>query len=344
MYLAQEIREQPTIIARLLSEQASAIQQVAEAIKQFAPSMVCIAARGTSDNAARYAKYTLGAFAGLPVMLAAPSLHTIYQRPPKLDKALVIGISQSGQAADVLQVIRDAKAQGALTVGITNYEDSPIAQTADFHLALMAGEERSIAATKTYTAQLTLLAMLTAAVSGDEKLKHDLSRLPQLVDETLALSEPIHDWAERYRYMERFAVIGRGFNYCTAFEISLKVKELCYISANGYSEADFRHGPIATIQHGFPVMLVAPEGAMLPYMHDLTEKLCERGAECLIISSDTQIAKQATYHMPLPHHVPEWLSPIVSVIPGQIFAMQQAVVRGYAVDSPRGLSKVTITQ
>ena len=186
--------------------------------------------------------------------------------------------------------------------------------------------------------------MLTAALSGEGELQRSLSKLPQLVEETLALSEPIHDWAERYRYMERFAVIGRGFNYCTAFEISLKVKELCYISANGYSEADFRHGPIATIQHGFPVMLVAPKGAMLPYMQDLTDKLHERGAECLVISNNDQIAQQATYHMPLPQRVPEWLSPIVSVIPGQIFAMQQAVVRGYAVDSPRGLSKVTVTQ
>ena len=343
MYLQNEIAEQPQVIDTLLAEQITATKQVAKAIKDFNPSFVCIAARGTSDNAARYAQYLFGHYANLPVMLATPSLHTIYDSPPNLGKAVVIGISQSGQAEDVRQVLADAKEQGALTISITNYPDSPMAQTADYHLCLMAGEEVSIAATKTYTAQLTVMAMLVSELIASDELTSELAKLPDYASHTLALSEPINQWADRYRYMEHFAVIGRGFNYATAFEISLKVKELSYITSNSYSEADFRHGPIATVGSGFPVLLIAPQGKVFPKMVDLAEKLIERGAECLVISNEDSILGMTHKSMPIPA-IPEWLSPIIAIIPGQIFAMQQALVRGYAVDKPRGLSKVTVTE
>lgn len=343
MYLEQEIAQQPEVVDTLLAEQISLTKQVAQSIKAFNPTFVCIAARGTSDNAARYAQYLFGHYAKLPVMLATPSLHTIYDSPPNLARALVIGISQSGQAEDVRQVLSDAKSQGALTVSITNYQDSPMAKTADFHLCLMAGEEVSIAATKTYTAQLTVIAMLLSELTQNADIRREIATLPDYITETLFMSEGINAWADRYRFMERFAVIGRGFNYCTAFEISLKVKELSYIVSNSYSEADFRHGPIATVGSGFPVLIIAPQGRVFPKLLDLTEKLKERGAECLVISNEAKILELADKSMPIPK-VPEWLSPIVTIIPGQIFAMQQALVRGYAVDKPRGLSKVTVTE
>ncbi len=344
MYLQREIHEQAEVVARLLSEQAEATQQVAQAIEAFDPVFVCIAARGTSDNAARYAKYLLGSHVRLPVMLAAPSLHTIYRTPPDLSRALVIGISQSGQAEDVRRVLADAREQGALTLAVTNYPDSPMAQTAAHHLQLLAGKEVSIAATKTYTAELTVIAMLASALTDRSDDDEALAALPGSVSETLKMTESIPRWAERYRYMERFIALGRGFNYCTAFEVSLKVKELCYIVSNGYSEADFRHGPIATVQQGFPVMLIAPRGQFLPHMTDLLEKLNERGAECLLITNEESLVEGAHKHMALPADVPEWLSPVVSVIPGQVFAMQQALSRGYEVDRPRGLTKVTVTE
>ncbi len=344
MHLDDEIREQPEVLNRLISEQVEATQQVVSAIQAFAPTFICLAARGTSDNAARYGQYLFGSFNQLAAVLAAPSLHTIYEAPPNLSKALVIGISQSGQAEDVRQVLEDANHQGSLTLSLTNYPDSPIAQTAQHHLALLAGEERSIAATKTYTAELTVIAMLACMLKGGTGVDEALKRLPEFASATLELSEPVLRSAERYRYMEQFAVIGRGYNYATAFEISLKVKELAYIEGVGYSEADFRHGPIAVVQPGFPVMLVAPRGKMLPKMLDLADKLAERSAECLVISNDETMLEKGRQMMRLPRDVPEWLSPIVSVIPGQLFAMQQAVVRGYPVDRPRGLSKVTVTE
>jgi glucosamine--fructose-6-phosphate aminotransferase (isomerizing) len=343
MFLQNEINEQSSIIVRLLNEQTHNIRTIAKAILEYNPVFVCLAARGTSDNAALYAKYLFGAYLGLPMMLATPSLHTLYKRPPNLNKGVVIGISQSGRAEDVRQVLEDARRQGALTIAITNYDDSPMAQTAQYHIPIMAGEEVSIAATKTYTAQLTVIAMLIAELSGQSELHNDLTHLPRYAQYTLDQASHVGEWAERYRYMSQLAVIGRGYNNATALEISLKVKELCYINTNGYSEADFRHGPIATIQTGFPVMLVAPKGYTLDYMHDLTKKLTEKEAECLIISNDDEMLALGKNKMVLPD-VPEWLSPIVAVMPGQVFAMQQALNRGYAVDKPRGLSKVTVTK
>ena len=343
MLLQQEINEQSAVLARLLEEQAENVEEIAAAIREFDPAYVLIAARGTSDNAARYAQYVLGSAVQLPVALGTPSLHTLYEAPPNLGKGLVIGISQSGQAEDVRRVLADAREQGALTVAITNFPDSPMAQTAEHHVELCAGEEKSIAATKTYTAQLTVVAMLGAALAKDAVLKAELAGIPDIMQATIDGTAGIPGWVERYRYIEQFAAIGRGFNYATAFEISLKVKELTYIIGEGYSEADFRHGPIATIMEGFPVIAVAPQGKTLPQMLDLLDKLSGKGAELLVISNDEQALSKATRQMPIPA-VPEWLSPIVAVVPGQVFAMNLASARGYPVDQPRGLTKVTVTE
>jgi glucosamine--fructose-6-phosphate aminotransferase (isomerizing) len=343
MLLQQEIHEQPAVVQRLLAEQRTNIQRIAQNIRDFDPAYIAIAARGTSDNAARYAQYLFGSAARLTVALSTPSLHTLYETPPDLSQALVIGVSQSGQAGDVRRVLADANDQGAMTLSVTNYPDSPMAQTAAHHIELLAGEERSVAATKTYTAELTVFAMLCAALVNDSQMQSQIEQLPDHLQATLDHTENIHTWADRYRYMERFAVIGRGYNYATAFEISLKVKELSYIPGEGYSEADFRHGPIALIAPGFPVITVAAQGKTLPTVLDLIQKLQDKSAETLIISNDDSALQQATKAMRIPA-MPEWLSPIAAIIPGQVFAMQQALVRGYAVDQPRGLTKVTVTE
>ena len=343
MYLQSEIAQQPAVLNNLLDEGWTAVRTAARAIQNFNPRYACIAARGTSNHAARYAQYLFGSMLRLPVMLAAPSLHTMYDSPPDLSSALVIGISQSGQAEDVGAVLRDANQQGALTLAMTNFEDSPLAATARHHLPLLAGPELSVAATKTYTAQLTVIAMLTALLADSDVMREGLASLPRLAAETLDLSAGIADWAERYRAMDRLVVLGRGYHVATAYEISLKVKELTYIASEGYSEADFRHGPIAVIQPGYPVILVAPPGRTFAGMASMCEKLTELQAETLIISSEDDLLRRGAQAMSIPA-TPEWLSPTVSVMPGQIFAMEQARVRGLNIDKPRGLSKVTITE
>jgi glucosamine--fructose-6-phosphate aminotransferase (isomerizing) len=343
MHLENEIHEQPDVLSRLINDGRANIAHIAQKIRDFNPVFVVIAARGTSDNAARYAQYLFGAQAGLSVGLSAPSLHTLYENPPNMSRALVIGISQSGQAEDVRRVITDANTQGALTVSITNNPNSPLAHEAHHHIDLMAGEEISIAATKTYTAQLTAIASLVTELTQKADMRSQLDALPSAVITTLEYARVVPQWAERYRYMSQFITIGRGYNYATAYEISLKVKELCYITGEGYSEADFRHGPIALIHNGVPVIAVAPRGKTLANVVDLMVKLREREAELLVISNDDDALAHGVKQMKLPN-VPEWVSPIIAVIPGQVFAMNQALVRGYAVDKPRGLSKVTVTQ
>jgi glucosamine--fructose-6-phosphate aminotransferase (isomerizing) len=348
MYLAQEIAEQPAVLQRLLSEQSETARQIARAIRDFNPAFISIAARGTSDNAARYAQYLFGAHAHLAVALATPSLHTLYETGPDLSRAVTLGISQSGQGEDVRQVLADARGQGGLTIAITNDPESPVAQAADYHLPLLAGPEISLAATKTYTAQLTAVAMLVTALVDDAALTQALGKLPAYVSQTLSqfIAGPLHDplWVERYRYMGEFATIGRGYNYSTAFEINLKVKELCYVTGDAYSEADFRHGPIAVIHPGFPVLVVAPSGKALPTMLDLLAKLHDKKAELLVISNHNDAFTYAQQTMRLPADLPEWLSPIVAVLQGQVFAMRLAIVKGHEVDQPRGLTKVTVTR
>lgn len=339
LHIEREIAQQPNIIRHLLAADSAHMVKIAQAIAEFDPAFVMISARGTSDNAARYAQYAFSIKLGLPVALAVPSVHTLYEAQPKLARALVIGISQSGSSPDVRQVVTDAKAQGALTLSITNNAQSPLANESHFHIDLQCGEEISVAATKTYTAELAAIAILINAIKPQE----GLAQLPSYMEETLKYSEPISQWIQRYRYANHIATVGRGYNYCTAFEISLKIKELCYITGEEYSEADFRHGPIAIIQPGFPVIAVAPQGKPLALMVELLEQLKAKGAECLVISNDNHVQQFGQFVMPIAQSVPEWLSPLCSVIPGQIFAMHLALAKGHAVDTPQGLNKVTVT-
>jgi glucosamine--fructose-6-phosphate aminotransferase (isomerizing) len=343
-FLEQEIAEQPAVLRRLMAEEAETVRRIGAAVREFNPTFVSIAARGTSDNAARYIQYLLGVHAGLSVALATPSIHTLYETSPNLSRALVIGISQSGQSADVCQVVQDARAQGALTVAITNDPVSPIAQAAAFHINLHAGAEQSVAATKTYTAQLTAGAMLVAALTESAEMHGGLSELPDIVQDTLTSAEQVRNWVERYRYINQFACIGRGYNYCTAFEISLKVQELCYVTGLGYSEADFLHGPIAMLQPGFPVMIIAPDGRTLPTIREFLGKLRDKQVERLVISNVEALREDSKQFMPLPSGIPEWLTPIPAVLPGQMFAMLLAAAKGNPLDKPHGLTKVTITR
>ena len=343
-YLSNEIHEQPEVLLRLLDRQTETAARIATAIRARDVRYAVIAARGTSDNAARYAQYLFGALNRLPVALATPSLFSIYCTPPQLRDALVMGISQSGQSPDIVAVLEEGQRQGAPTLAVTNDPDSPLAARADYVMPLHAGEERAVAATKTYTAQLTALALLSCALGDDPDRLEALRRVPLAVEGVLNREELIADAAERYRYMETCVVLGRGYNYATAFEIALKLKELNYLIAEPYSSADFMHGPIAVIGSGFPALVVAPNGKMFDTMRDFTLELKSRGAELLIISDRQDLLAEAVTPLPLPESVPEWLSPIVAIVPGQLFALHLTLTKGYDPDQPQGLQKVTITR
>lgn len=340
--LEKEINEQPAVITRLLEQETENVRRLTADLRgRF--SHVVIAARGTSDNAARYAKYLFGAHNQLQVALATPSLFTLYQQPPRMDGALVIGISQSGQSPDIVSVVAEGWRQGRPTVAITNDVASPLAQAAESVIPLHAGSELAVAATKTYTASLAAMALFSAQLAGDGALVAPLRALPESIAQTLADLAPILGRVERYRFMTHCAVIGRGFNFATVFEIALKVKELTRVVAEPYSSADFRHGPIAMVHDGFPVILVAPRGAVVDDIRTLIGDLKGLGAEQLIISDDAQLLKGAHLALPLPAGLPEWLTPLVAVLPGQLFGLTLAQVKGLDPDQPLGLSKVTET-
>ncbi len=343
--LEREILEQPASLERTISGARPQARALARDIASRGVSYVYIAARGTSDHAGLYASYLFPAFNGLPVALATPSLFTFYHQPPKLHGGLVLGISQSGQSEDIVEVLAEAGRQGALTAAITNAPESPLASQAAHVLPLSTGPETAVAATKTYTATLAALALLSAELSSDQARQADLQRLPAWAQETLDRSAgPARAKAERYRYMDRLVIIGRGFNYATAFEIALKLKELTYVTALPASSADFRHGPVAIIEPGYPVMLVAPRGTMMAEVLEFGRQLAGRGAEILSIGNTAEVLDIAATPLPIAAEVPEWLSPVAAVMPGQLLGLHLALAKGLSADAPRGLSKVTVTR
>jgi glutamine---fructose-6-phosphate transaminase (isomerizing) len=344
MTLHSEIFEQPERLASLLDKQKQTVLEIAKAIQSRNVQYAFLAARGTSDNAGRYANYLWGAHNGLPLALATPSLFTYYQSPPRLQGALVIGVSQSGQSPDIVSVVEEGRRQGCLTLAITNETDSPLANAADLVLDVQAGAEQAVAASKTYTTELMAIAMISAALSSSEERWNELASVSKWAEQALVLDTEIAQMAQRYRYMSQCVVLGRGFNYATAFEWALKLKELTYIIADPYSSADFQHGPIAMVEGGFPILAVAPSGKVQDSMRDMLTRLRrDKEAELVVISDTADVLALAQSPIRLPPQVPEWLSPLVSILPAQLFACHLTEVKGYDAEAPRSITKVTET-
>lgn len=344
MSLKSEILDQPAVLTRLLATRMDDVRRMAQEIARREVDFVLLAARGTSDNAGLYAKYVWGIRNRLPVALAAPSMFSVYQSPPRLKHALVVGISQSGQSPDIVHVVQEGRRQGAPTLAITDDPSSPLARTADLVIFTDTGTERSVAATKTYTAQLMAIAMLSVGLQPGGEGQRELALVPDLVGQALRLDSIVEQTAARYRDMTKCVVLGRGFNYATAHEWSLKLKELAYVIAAPYSSADFLHGPVALMDRGFPVLAVAPDGAVLPdLLPVLKELVLSRDVDLLVISDRAEALGLAKASLASPAGVPEWLSPFVTIGPAQLFAYHLAALKGLDVEHPRGLEKVTRT-
>jgi glucosamine--fructose-6-phosphate aminotransferase (isomerizing) len=298
-----------------------------------------IASRGSSSNAARYAQYVLGRANRVPVAFATPSLYTLYEQPPRLDGALVLGISQSGGSPDVKAVLEEARRQGRPTVAITNDSNSPLALASDLVLPLEAGDEQAVAATKTYINSLGAIALVFAVTTGAGLA--ELEAVPAQLAAQLELSRHA---SERLDLLEGGTVVARGVNYGTSFEIALKIRELSGLLFEAYSSADLMHGPVAAVAPGWPVFAVAPSGPALASMGEAIEGVSQRGARLLVISDDEGLLERADVALPLVSGVPEWLSPLIAVVPGQLAAMRLARLRGIDLDRPLGLAKVTLTR
>jgi glucosamine--fructose-6-phosphate aminotransferase (isomerizing) len=334
--LERELREQPAALARLLERQGAHADELGALLRRDDVRYLLIASRGSSSNAARYAQYLLGRASRVPVAFATPSLYTLYEQPPRLDGALVVGISQSGESPDVKAVVDEARRQGRPTIALTNLAGSPLARVAEAVLPLEAGEERSVAATKTYLNSLGAIALLFAASTGDARARAELERMPEQVEAQLERS--LVDAATIDASIGGGTVVGRGINYGSAFEIALKIRELSGLLFEAWSAADLMHGPVAAIAPDWPVIAIAPRGPTLASMHAVVGGLAARGARLLVIGEEDDAVLR------LVPGVPEWLSPLVTVIPGQLVALRLAELRGGDVDHPHGLQKVTLTR
>lgn len=345
MGLKDEIFEQPTVLQGWLETQLDTARRIAQAIRTRNVEYVFLAARGTSDHAGVYAQYLWGSLNRLPVAFAAPSLFTMYEGSPRLQKALVVGVSQSGQSPDVVSVIEEGRRQGAVTLAITNAPGSPLAQTAEFSLDVHAGAEMAVAATKSYTAELMAIAALSAALTETDEYVAALWRVPHAAANALALDAEAERIATQHHAMSQCVVLGRGYNYASAQEWALKLKELAYVFADPYSAADFQHGPIAIVERGFPVLAIAPRGAVLADLLSLLNRLRnEHGAELLVISDSDDALALGHSALRLPADVPEWLTPLVSIVPAQLYCYHLTRAKGYDTETPRSLRKVTLTR
>jgi glucosamine--fructose-6-phosphate aminotransferase (isomerizing) len=342
--LHDEIAEQPEVAARFLTAQAEPIDAIAASLRARPVRRVVVAARGTSDHAALYAQYVLGIRHRLSVGLGTPSIVSLYGVVPDLEDALVIGISQSGASPDIVAVIAAARAQGAPTVAITNEPASALAVAAERTIDLGAGPEGAIAATKTYTTELLAIALLSAALNSDPADRAALAAIPDTIARALALEPEIERICAEQAGSARALVIARGYEYATAREWALKLKELARVFADPYSSADFQHGPLALVEPGVPVLSVvrggAPEADLVALLRRLREDL---DAELMVMSDRPEALALATWPVALPQGTPEWLGPIVSIVPGQLHAVHLARARGLDPERPRNLCKVTRT-
>jgi len=338
--MLQEIAEQPGVLERTIAAERSKIDRLGTFLRSREIDLIVLVARGSSDNASLFGRYLLEVTTGIPVSLSAPSVVTLYNAKLNLSRALVVGVSQSGEGTDINAVLQSAKESGAFTLGITNEADSTMAKITDETLLIHAGREKSVAATKTYTGQMLHFYMLAAAL-GAEKV--DFERIPEFTEHALSLKSEVERIVERYVFMENCVVVGRGLNYGNSYELALKLMETCYVVAERFSSADFFHGPLAIVERRFPVIMFAPRGVTRSSNIDLLNDLQRLHADCLSITNDPAIAAVASRSLILPSEIDEFLSPIPFIVPAQLFAALLSEAKGLDPDAPRSLKKVTQT-
>jgi glucosamine--fructose-6-phosphate aminotransferase (isomerizing) len=337
-----EIGEQPQVASRMLASGGPNIDSIAARIRRAQPRGFVIAARGSSDHAALYAKYLFGRRNRTLVSLAAPSLFTHYASPPRLEGQCVIGISQSGSAPDVIAVIEEAVRQRALTLVFTNDAESKLAKVADMVIPLEAGAEQSVPASKTYTASLLALAMLSQAIDPQPTFETALALVPRALEEALTREVELDLLVPPFAG-PRAIVLGRGFNLSTAEEIALKLTETSYVLARAWSVADFEHGPIAVVESGLPILLVGGGGPTGSDLDGIAQRLAGYGCRVTGIFDGQPGRLRPDAMVSIDSGLPEELTPLTLVVLGQLLALRVALARGLDPDRPRSLHKVTRT-
>jgi glucosamine--fructose-6-phosphate aminotransferase (isomerizing) len=343
--LEKEIRGQPRVLAAVKEKNIGTIRAAVAAAKAAGVTSVCFAARGTSDHACIYAQYLFGIYAGIPCSLATPSVITQYGSKLNFKNTLVIGVSQSGKAADVLAVIKNANECGVPTIAVTNNEDSPLAKAANFHLYCNAGPEVSIAATKTFTAQMMLLALLCAEWTQNSELFALLASVPAAADRLLSyMPGEIASGISAFTAIDCGIMLGRGTAYPIALEGALKVLETNRIRMKGYPISDFHHGPMAQVKRGDVVVVLAPESVMVNDALEMIEKLDRAGARVVVVSDSEKVLAGRDLPLRIPALGSDAVSPFMLAITVQLFALELVLARGIDPDKSDVLNKVTITK
>ncbi|MFI1395075.1 SIS domain-containing protein [Streptomyces sp. NPDC020681] len=339
--MSGEMAEQPAVLRRILEQGAPRIREVASAIAARSPRFVLLTARGTSDNAALYAKYLLEIQLGLPCGLTSMSTTTAYGARPDLRDVLVVTVSQSGGSPDLVASTKAAREAGAITLAVTNNPDSPLAAVSEFHIDILAGPEKALPATKTYTASLLALYLFVEGLRGGDGAA--AKALPDLAAHVLSRQDEVRQLASRYRFAERMVITSRGYGYPTAKEAALKLMETSYIPALSYSGADLLHGPLAMVDNISPVIAVVTDGKGGAALQPVLDRLRGRGADLVVIGPAPQVsASSAGFTLPT-EGVPEELQPILEILPLQLLAYEVTIARGQDPDAPRALAKVTET-
>lgn len=339
--MLDEIHEQPKVVQAVIQQEKKNIERLCAAIRGRDISCMIIVGRGTSDHAATVAKYLIEITCGIPVALAAPSVVTLYRSRLRLDKAVVVGISQSGTSEDVVEYVQHAKRQGALTVSVSNDSDAELAQISDYSILVHSGEERAIATTKNYTSALAACYLLALVLCENGEMLGQLERVPDMMQAAFDVEGQLRDISARYRFMEECFVMARGINHATAFEAALKIEETSYVGARGTSVADFAHGPIAVVHEGFSCFMFAPEGKAFSSVVNMIQTLSQKRAETIVYSNSEEALRRATIAIRLPVDLDELLTPLVYILPAQLFAYYLSLTKGYNPDRPKGISKVS---
>ncbi|MFD4533019.1 SIS domain-containing protein [Kitasatospora sp. NPDC058397] len=338
--MAAEMAEQPAVLQRILDEGAPKIRQIAAEIAARNPRFVLLTARGTSDNAALYAKYLIEILLGKPAGLTSMSTTTAYGAKPDLTDVLVITVSQSGGSPDLVASTKAAREAGAITLAVTNNASSPLAEVSEFHIDVLAGPEKALPATKTYTAELLALYLLVEGLRGGDGAA--AKELPGLAAGVLARHAEVKALAERYRFAQRLVITSRGYGYPTAREAALKLMETTYIPASPFSGADLLHGPLAMVDNVSPVIAIVPDGKGGEALQPVLDRLRGRGADLVVVGQQAQV-DAASAGFALPAGVPEEVQPILEILPLQLLAYEVTIARGQDPDAPRALAKVTET-
>lgn len=339
-HFGREIHEQPEVLRAVLDDPA--IPRVAERLSARPLRLVLTLARGSSDNAVTFFVYLCGRYLGLPVASLPPSLFTVYGSTMRLEEALAIGVSQSGESSDVVEGLKALSAAGAATLAVSNQEGS-LSRAADASLAQHAGLEQAVAASKTFSSQMMVLACLVARLCGDAELLAALEAVPEAVRGLLSAPAALEPVALRLTHAESLYVLGRGFSFGPAHEVALKLKETSYLHAQAYSSAEFQHGPIAAVGGSEPVLLLGLGDASLASNRAVAERLRELGADLTVLSGVPELLELATSRIALPAGLHPVTEAFLQVVAGQLLALQLTRSKGLDPDQPRHLSKVTKT-